>query len=128
MMIGNHTIITQTGWVWWGDGAPLPATERTRTEGKRRRVLLPVLARGCRIHSAELGAPFPSGPPRLPSRGPKGREPPRGGLAFFSKQQTSHPALRSPSRRMLKSEEFQQPVNNFIEENCVFFDSDDEHK
>jgi len=29
---------------------------------------------------------------------------------------------------MLKSEEFQQPVNNFIEENCVFFDSDDEHK
>ena len=87
MMIGNHTIITQTGWVWWGDGAPLPATERTRTEGKRRRVLLPVLARGCRIHSAELGAPFPSGPPRLPSRGPKGREPPRGGLAFFSKQQ-----------------------------------------
>ena len=29
---------------------------------------------------------------------------------------------------MLKSEEFQQPVNNFIEENCVLFDGDDEHK
>ena len=29
---------------------------------------------------------------------------------------------------MLKSEEFQQPVNNFIEEHCVLFDGDDEHK
>jgi len=33
-----------------------------------------------------------------------------------------------PPCRMLKSEEFQLPVNNFIEENCMVFDNDSEHK
>jgi len=29
---------------------------------------------------------------------------------------------------MLKSDEFQRPINNFIEENCAVFDGDQEHK
>ena len=37
-------------------------------------------------------------------------------------------SLNPPPNRMLKSEEFQKPVNNFIEENCMVFDNDSEHK